>query len=343
MWVGIFTNIFLNKDYFNRYELTICLLILCISMCCVRIIFLDILYILFYICKIKLNKLFISKLYSMKRMMIKKFRSLEELSVYFSTNQKCKDYLAMMRWNGEPECPYCHSKIVYHKCDGRYACVSCGNTFSVLVGTIFQNTKLSLLIWFKAIYLVVNSKSGISSCQLAGFIGVTQKTAWFMLQKIRILLRDEEDEFPDKVMGTIVEKRNNDNVPYKIRVADKPHRIHPKLLKYVQESSRIFEDDCICYQSLDESGLEMFRIEDPFPLGIKAHKSREKYVVDAFWQQLKRMIMGVYHYVSIALFHRYIYEALYRCKVRRMSNEEKFMDAFGRMFSVVDYKIVRPK
>lgn len=276
-------------------------------------------------------------------MMIKKFRSLEELSSYFSNDQKCKDYLAEMRWDGNPECPYCHCKVVYKKRDGRYACASCGNTFSVLVGTIFQNTKLSLLIWFKAIYLVVNSKSGISSCQLAGIIGVTQKTAWFILQKIRILLRDAEDEFPDKVFGLIVEKRDRHNKPYKIRVADKPYRLHPKLLKYVKDESRVFIDDRICYQSLDESGIAKYRVEDPYPLGSTTFKSGKNVVVDVFWLQLKRMIMGVYHYVSRVLLHRYVYEAYYRYRVRRMSNDERFEDAFGRMFRVVEYRIVRPK
>ena len=279
----------------------------------------------------------------MNGMMFKKFRSLEELSIYFSTSQKCKDYLATMRWGGEPECPYCHCKNVYNKCDGRYVCASCGNTFSVLVGTVFQNTKLSLLIWFKAIYLVINSKSGISSCQLAGIIGVTQKTAWFMLQKIRILLQDVEDEFPDKVFGMIVEKRNRNNRFYKIRVPDTPHHLHPKLKKYIKEGSRIFIDDRICYQSLDESGLDKYRVEDPFPLGVSASSISKSVIVDAFWLQLKRMVMGVYHYISISLLHRYVYEALYRYRVRRLSNEEKFTDAFGRMFRVVEYKTVRPR
>ena len=139
----------------------------------------------------------------MKSKLFETFKSLEELSSFFCSNQECKDYLASVRWDDNPKCPYCHCNKVYRKKDGRYVCASCGNTFSVLVGTIFQNTKLPLIIWFKAIYLFVNSKIGISSCNLAVVLGVTQKTAWFMLQKIRILLNDVEDDYPDKVLGTI--------------------------------------------------------------------------------------------------------------------------------------------
>lgn len=279
----------------------------------------------------------------MESKLFETFKSLEELSSFFCSNQKCKDYLASVRWDDNPKCPYCHCNKVYRKKDGRYVCASCGNTFSVLVGTIFQNTKLPLIIWFKAIYLFVNSKIGISSCNLAVVLGVTQKTAWFMLQKIRILLNDVEDDYPDKVFGTIRCMKSRKNRFFRVRIANKPHQLHPFLFKYLNEGSRIFTDERICYQSLDESEFVRYHVEDPYPLSSGNNTIRNNGVIDAFWLQLKRMVMGVYHFISSSLFHRYIYEALFRYKKRRSSQEERFGDALGKMFQQVPYNVVRPK
>ena len=115
-----------------------------------------------------------------------KFNSLIAIAEYFSSEDICKATIAQQRWsNGEAVCPYCGSTHC-HKCsDGRYICKSCQNKFSVLVGTIFENTKISLRKWFMAMYLISSHKKGISSCQLARDINVTQKTAWFMMMKWR--------------------------------------------------------------------------------------------------------------------------------------------------------------
>ncbi len=84
-------------------------------------------------------------------------------------------------------------------------------------------------------------------------------------------------------------------------------------------------------------------MEDPYPLSSGNNTIRNNGVIDAFWLQLKRMVMGVYHFISSSLFHRYIYEALFRHKKRRSSQEERFGDALGKMFQQVPYNVVRPK
>ncbi len=108
---------------------------------------------------------------------LKDFGSITALVAQFRTEKSCREFLAEFRWHGNITCPYCGCKKVYHKKDGRYICKDCKRTFSVLVGTVFQNTKVSLLLWFIAIHLICNSKKGISSCHLARELGVTQKTA----------------------------------------------------------------------------------------------------------------------------------------------------------------------
>ena len=115
-----------------------------------------------------------------------KFDSLIQIADYFSSEEICKQTIAQERWgDGAAVCPYCGCAHTYMTAEGRYICKECASHFSVLVGTIFENTKISLRKWFMAMYLISSHKKGISSCQLARDIKVTQKTAWFILHKIR--------------------------------------------------------------------------------------------------------------------------------------------------------------
>ena len=114
------------------------------------------------------------------------FKSEISLMDYFDTEDKCKAAIAQQRWgDGEAVCPYCGSTHTHLCKSGRYICKGCQRKFSVTVGTIFENTKVSLRRWFLAMYKVASTKKGVSSHQLARDIEVTQKTAWFMLHKIR--------------------------------------------------------------------------------------------------------------------------------------------------------------
>lgn len=121
-------------------------------------------------------------------MELQKFTNLIQLFEYFKDEQTCRDYLAQVRWNGEPVCPHkdCGCKKVFTFSDGKtYKCSKCRKKFTVRVGTIFESSKISLQKWFAAIYLITSHKKGISSLQLHRDLGVTQKTAWFMLHRVR--------------------------------------------------------------------------------------------------------------------------------------------------------------
>lgn len=107
----------------------------------------------------------------------------------------CREYLAKQRWNGKPVCPYCGCEKVYRIQErDRYKCSSpkCYKKFSVTVGTIFEASKIPLLKWFMAIYLSTAHKKGISSYQLSRDIQVSQKSAWFMLHRIREMMRTKQ-------------------------------------------------------------------------------------------------------------------------------------------------------
>ena len=133
-----------------------------------------------------------------------KFNSIISLTAYFNSDDKCKQAITEARWGvGNDQdviCPYCgkhHCKISKN---GRYHCTGCNKNFSCLVGTIFENTKLPLIKWFLAMYFISSHKKGISSYQLARNIEVTQNTAWYMLQKVRLLYSQTDAESFD---GTV--------------------------------------------------------------------------------------------------------------------------------------------
>ena len=118
----------------------------------------------------------------------KKFNSVISLTSYFTSDEKCKQAIIQSRWSdGDVVCPYCGGHHCVVRKDGKFRCKACRRNFSCLVGTIFENTKLPLIKWFVGMYLISSHKKGISSHQLARDIEVTQSTAWYMLQKIRLL------------------------------------------------------------------------------------------------------------------------------------------------------------
>ncbi len=112
------------------------------------------------------------------------FNSLFELMKTFSSEEKCIEYLEKVRWDGNVVSPFDSNSKVY-KCSKGYYCKNTNKMFNVKTGTIFENTKIPLQKWFVGIWLITSHKKGISSLQLSKDINVTQKTGWFMLQRIR--------------------------------------------------------------------------------------------------------------------------------------------------------------
>jgi transposase-like protein len=117
-------------------------------------------------------------------------QTLLEAITYFSDEQVCIDAVSEMRWPGGPKCPECWvEKPYYIKTQKRWKCRNCRIQFSVKRGSIFEDSAVPLTKWLPALWLLVNSKNGISSHELHRSLGVTQKTAWFMLQRLRLVLK----------------------------------------------------------------------------------------------------------------------------------------------------------
>jgi transposase-like protein len=123
------------------------------------------------------------------------FDSLIAMTMYFNNEDTCKQAIIETRWSdGDVVCPYCGQHHCATRKDGKFRCNKCKRNFSCKVGTIFEDSNLSLARWFIAMYLISSHKKGVSSCQLARDIKVTQSTAWYMLQKLRLLYPQSDSE-----------------------------------------------------------------------------------------------------------------------------------------------------
>jgi hypothetical protein len=121
-------------------------------------------------------------------------KTLTEAVVYFSDYENCLNYLVARRWPNGVTCPTCGSKDVGYvaprrvwQCRTRHKKAQ----FSLKTGTIFEDSPLGMGKWLPAMWLIASNRNGVSSWELSRAIGVTQKTAWFMLHRIRLAMQDE--------------------------------------------------------------------------------------------------------------------------------------------------------
>jgi transposase-like protein len=122
------------------------------------------------------------------------------------TEKDCRDYLIQQRWDGCPVCPYCGYSVKTYVIEGgkRFKCGAnqdvCGKKYSVTVGTIFESSRIPLTKWLNAVYVVTAHKKGISSHQLGRNLGVTQRTAWFMIHRIREMMKQVEPSIMEGIV-----------------------------------------------------------------------------------------------------------------------------------------------
>src|ERR1035438_712188 len=123
-------------------------------------------------------------------------KTLQQAIQHYSDEQVCIDAVARMRWGGGvPVSPACGPKEHYYlKAQRRSKCKDCHKQFTVKLGTVFEDSPISLTKWLPALWMLVSCKNGISSYELASALGVSQKTAWFMLQRLRLALQDRSEE-----------------------------------------------------------------------------------------------------------------------------------------------------
>lgn len=286
---------------------------------------------------------------------LQKFNNLIELLTYFKKEDTCKKYLEKIRWEGKLTCPYleCQHDKVY-KCKGRYKCANCERIYSVRVGTIFEDSKISLQKWFAAIYIVTSHKKGMSSTQLSKDLGVTQKTAWFMLQRIRAAFGLNKGK--DKLTGTCEadetyiggkEKNKHKNkrifgtqgrsVKTKVPIAGIIERggelrasvVKNTTRKHLQafidenlgEGARINTDEWKGYRGLSKTYDHKFVRHNT---GEYVQGDVHTNTLEGFWSLLKRGLSGIYHTISRKHLQRYVDEFVFRYNTRMETGAERF-------------------
>jgi len=308
------------------------------------------------------------------------FNNLHELIAKMPDEKTCRDWLIMQRWDGHPVCPYCgYSERIYLiEADKRFKCGSkeCYKKFSVTVGTVFEASNIKLNKWLMALYILTAHKKGISSYQLAKDIGVSQKTAWFMNQRLRTMMKDNNVqpmtgtiECDETYMGRkyrsdykgLTEQEIDHNLSNKnwnkgvvigmaqpetgiIRVKSFPLLKGKNVAKIVRnnvsEGSTIHTDESWAYRSLKHD-YNRETVNHSKREWVKTTFGGNKITVnhvENFWSVMKRGLHGIYHQVSYKQLQRYCDEFTYRYNSRHLKDAERFNLVIKNMERRLDYK-----
>lgn len=303
------------------------------------------------------------------------FKSLPELLDYFKEEQTGVKYFENIRWAGNPVCPFCGkdkpgiTKRGY-KCSNK----ECYKKFTVKVGTVFQGSKIPFRIWFAAIYLCNGHKKGISSMQLSRDLNITQKTAWFVLHRVRELLRGSAPEMlegnsPIEIdeahIGGKEENRHkskkrykdtdlaNDGTVYnkkkvvvgiverggKIIVkhipAPKAEHILPVIAQVVPKGAQVMTDESLVYTNLYKHYEHSTVMHSAF---VYVEGKTHTNTVENFWSVLKRGLTGTYHAVSEKHLERYLNEFSSRYNNRDTNVFERFEEILKNAEGSLLYK-----
>jgi len=274
----------------------------------------------------------------------------------FGSDDRCRARLEKLRWPDGVECPRCNSKRIARrknrtKARHQLQCKSCRYDFSVTSGTIFHDSHLSLWKWFLAVYLIVESKKGISANQLKRSLGVTYKTAWYLAHRIRDALKEVDAqllkgivEVDETFVGGRMEGQGRGYKGNKTVVVGAMQRGGNICLQVVRGTDRETLHGFIRENTADNTEA-IYTDEWPAYRGIadedtkhEAVKHREKEwsrgevhtnSIENVWSLLKRSIVGSYHQVSAKHLDAYLDELEFRFNNRE--NPYMFRDALCKL------------
>lgn len=285
--------------------------------------------------------------------MLLKFKTANEA---FKDEKTCLEFITYSRWGDKIKCAHCNHEKVYKFKDGkRYKCASpsCKKIFTAKTNTIFEHSNIKLTVWMNAANLIAGN--GMSSHQLAKHIGVTQKTAWFMLHRLRsgafnnggifksklgkndaIVEVDEtfvggknKNRHADKKVKNSQGRSYKDKIPVlgmlerggKVKVATVPDTkrksVLPIIKKNIVAGSKVMSDEWHAYATLSYIGYDHQFVNH----GARQYVDGEVHTnsIENFWSHFKRRLGGVYIKVSKKHMRAYAEEAAFRYNTRNMT------------------------
>jgi transposase-like protein len=283
-------------------------------------------------------------------------KTLQQAIIYFANPDNCLDFMVGRRWPNGVECPTCgRNDVRFISTRRMWECKSQHpkKQFSAKIGTIFEDSALPLDKWLIAIWMIANCKNGVSSYEIGRALGITQKSAWFMLHRIRLAMQvrsflklggpGSEVEVDETFVGGLARnmhadkrKRRITNTGTKDKTAvqgilerggevraavvsnRKKHLLQSNIRAHIKAGSAIYTDALMSYMGLNQEGFQHQVIDHA-----------EKYVdgqvhtngLENFWSLFKRQLKGTY--ISVEPFHlfRYLDEQVFRYNFRKLAHD----------------------
>jgi transposase-like protein len=294
-------------------------------------------------------------------------KTLQQAIQHFADPENCRKFMVFVRWpDGVPRCPYCSAtkltwlaKANVYRCYGDHK----KQKFSLKVGTVFEDSPIGLDKWLPALWLLCNAKNGISSYELHRALGITQKTAWFMLHRIRLAMESKtfakmggneggipnEIEVDETFIGGKLKNKSlkrraeanvelkNDNKAIVMGILDREARqvrakvipnvrrevLQEEILNQVSRRSFVFTDDHKGYKGLNDRGYFHMTVNHVTEYVCGTIHTQG---IENFWSLLKRSLHGTY--VAVEPFHlqRYVTEQVFRYN-NRATKDNPLTDA----------------
>lgn len=303
------------------------------------------------------------------------FNSFADMLEVFPTEGKYREYLEEIIWKGKPVCPHCGVKNKEHyklkvkgEFKGQYKCKDCRERFTIRKGTVLESSPIPIRKWFIAMYIFTSHKKGLSSTQLAKDLGLTQKSAWFMLHRIRSIFSTNQTE---KFTGIIQSdesfiggKNKNRHADKKVKdsqgrstkdktpvfgllnqqegivninvVSDtKAKTLKPIIEQMVEKGAIVVTDEWGAYKGLsDNFQHEVVKHNEGQYMNNGFHTNS----IEGFWSLFKRGIYGIYHFTSKKHLSRYTDEFSYRYNTRQLLDKDRFILSLNKIDGRLTYQ-----
>ncbi len=288
-------------------------------------------------------------------------KTLQEAIVFFSDKETCTTFMAQLRWPDGVTCPNCEGKAVsYLSTRFMWKCKACKKQFSVKQGTVMEDSPIGLDKWLAAIWLIANCKNGVSSYEIHRAISVTQKSAWFLLHRIRLAMQTgtfekmsgtvEADETfigglsrnmhkhvrearitgpggcgKTIVFGLLERHGDGSKVRAKVILNRTQETLQGEVRCHVEPGSNVYTDAHRSYLGLSADYVHEFTDHAEEYVRGNVHSNG----IENFWSLLKRSIKGTY--VSVEPFHlfRYLDEQAFRFNERKKTDGQRFLEVIS--------------